>query len=251
MKASFILLFLFFSIISSSFSRDLIVLATPQTPFKYKERGVIKGIDVEVLDYVMKKLGLTYKIQLIESDSRILHEAETGRADMLLLFSKKKSRMKYLIYPKESYIDLTWHFFIRAEDKDKIKYNKLEDLKKYKIGATKSLSYTPDFWNAGFNLDLTSKNCLQINKLLAKRFDLVPLNTINTLYEEGLNGNLDKIAYLPKPLKTKKYYNVFTKKSDFPNKLEIIKEYDKIIKDMKKNGIIQDIYNKYLGHKYY
>ncbi len=230
-----------------SYAREFKIIANPQEPFKFKENGKMKGIDVEILDIIMKRLRVNYKLRLIKSDSRIQEEARTGRADMLILFSKKKSRMEYLIYPKESYIDLKWNFFIRIEDKGKFKFNSLKDLKGYKIGATKDISYTPEFWNAGLNLDIVTTNFLQVRKLIGKRFDLVPLNTLSTLYEEKKRGNLHKLSYLPKPLKSKPYYNVFTKASNYPEKQKLIKKYDKIVRKMKVDGSIKRLFNKYFG----
>ncbi len=77
----------------SSSARDFIIIASPQAPHKFSEQGTIKGIDVEVISHVMHRLDIKYKIRLIKSAARIIHEAKSGRADMVLLFSRKKSRM--------------------------------------------------------------------------------------------------------------------------------------------------------------
>ncbi|MEH6631397.1 MAG: ABC transporter substrate-binding protein [Halopseudomonas aestusnigri] len=231
----------------TAYSRDFIIIANPQEPYKFKEGTTNKGIDVEVIDIVMKRLGIPYKIMFIKSDARIQEEARKGKADMLLLFSKKKSRQEYLIYPEQSYVNITWNFFIRSEDEGKIKFKTFDDLKDIPIGATVDISYTPEFHQAGLKLEMTTRNDLQIGKLLLKRFDAVPMNTISTLYEEREKGNLDKITYLPKALKSKPYYNVFTKASDYPNVSELIEEYSSIIKELKANGTIDAIFAKYLG----
>ncbi|WP_020592138.1 substrate-binding periplasmic protein [Kiloniella laminariae] len=235
------------TLFSTTQARDLILLATPQAPFKYEEDGELKGIDVEIITEVMKRLDLGFRLRLIKSDARIQEEARLGKADMLLLFSKKQSRLDYLIYPEKSYIDLTWNFFLRREDAGKYRFNQLSDLKGVTIGATKDVAYTPEFWQAGLLLDITTNNDQQITKLLAGRFDLVPLNTISTLYEEKRNGNLGKISYLPHPLKSTRYYNVFTKASDFPDQENLIRRYDEIIGELQQDGTIQKIMNKYLG----
>ncbi len=245
----FIFLLIFSGTLSAAYARDFIVLAIPQAPFKYEENGQIKGIDVDVLRLVMKRLGLTLKVKLIDADTRLLQEAKMGRADMLLLFSKKKSRMSYLTYPEQSYIDLTWNFFIRSEDKTKITYESFADLKGLIVGATKSNAYTPEFWAAGLNLLTVPFNRLQLKMLLGKRTDIVALNTINTLYEEKNSGVLEKITYLPKALKTKPYYNVFAKASTHPDMAYLQKNYSVIIQDLKQDGVIERIFQKYLGRE--
>ena len=231
-------------------AREFIVLATPQAPHKYEEDGQLKGIDIEVLKLVMERMDLRYRVRLIRSDTRIQAEAQAGRADMLLLFSKKQARMAYLDYPQESYVNLAWHFFVRAGEQNKIQFESLDDLRGLQVGATRDVAYTPEFWDAGLNLQITSSNDLQIRKLIAGRFDIVALNTISTLFEAKRDGNLDKIAHLPKPLKSKAYFNVFPKASNHPRRNEVLQNYDGIIQKLRRHGIIQQIFQKYLGDSY-
>ena len=101
-------------------AREFTIIASPQAPHKYLDNGVITGIDVEVISQVMKRLNVKYKIRLIKSAARIIQEAKSGHADMILLFSKKNSRMEYLQYPNESYIDINWNFFILKENEGTI-----------------------------------------------------------------------------------------------------------------------------------
>ncbi|RED48072.1 substrate-binding periplasmic protein [Aestuariispira insulae] len=244
--ASFLSLISILSV-SMAQAREFIVLATPQAPFKYLEEGTVRGIDADVLQLVMKQLGLHYKIRLINSGSRLLTEAKNGNADMLLLFSKKESRMSFLDYPDESYIDITWSFFIRKEDLGRIRFEQLSDLKGLRVGATSEYAYTPEFWAAGLNLDMVSNNMLQIRKLIAGRIDIVALNTINLLYDERYSDRLEKIAILRKPLTSKPYYNVFPKASSHPQRSLLLANYDAIIRSLQADGTIAKIKREYLG----
>jgi len=225
-------------------------LATPEEPYKFVENGVHKGIDIEVIDEVMRRLGLTYTVELIESGTRIQQEAMSGRADMLLLFSKKPERMEFLLYPEESYIDISWNFFVRAEDEDKIIFKDFQDLSGLQIGITQDFSYTPEFLNSGLNFQSVPRNTLQIGMLLAKRIDAVPMNTISTLYEEKKAGRLDKLSFLVKPLITKPYYNVFAKASSYPDIEDLVARYDQTIREMKADGTLEAILVKYLGKRH-
>ncbi|WP_028866291.1 substrate-binding periplasmic protein [Psychromonas aquimarina] len=228
------------------YARDFTIIASPQAPHKFSEEGTVKGIDVEVISHVMDRLDVKYKIRLIKSAARIIQEAKSGRADMVLLFSRKKSRMDYLIYPNESYIDISWNFFILKENSGSITYNSFEDLKGLKVGITNDISYTPEFHNSGLDFDDVSQNHLQIKKLLGKRIDIVPLNTISTLYEAKKLGYSRRLAYLPKALKSKPYYNVFPIASQHPDKHRVMAQYDQIIRDLKEEQIIAGILDKYL-----
>ena len=228
-------------------ARDLIILATPEEPYKFQEDGVYKGIDIDIVREAMRRLGIPFSIELIQSGTRIQQEARAGRADMLLLFSKKLDRMEFLIYPEQTYVDISWNFFIRAEDESKIKYENFDDLRGYQIGITQDFSYTPEFLNSGLTFQPMPRNDLQIGKLLARRLDVVPMNTISTLYEEKKSGRLDAITYLPKPLTTKPYYNVFAKASRYPDIAGLAARYDSVIETMKSDGTVDVIIRKYLG----
>jgi polar amino acid transport system substrate-binding protein len=228
-------------------ARDLIVLATPEEPYKFEENGVFKGIDIEVLDEVMRRLGLRYSVELVESGTRIQQEARAGRADILLLFSRKPDREEYLIYPQESYIDISWHFFIRAENEGKITFESFEDLKGLQIGITQDFAYTPEFLNSDLDFQTVPSNNLQIGMLLAGRVDVVPMNTISTLYEEMKSGRMNRLAILRRPLITKSYYNVFAKASTYPDIEGLVARYDETIRGMKSDGTLDSILVKYLG----
>ncbi len=230
-------------------ARDLIVLATPEEPYKFLEAGIYKGIDIEIVDEVMRRLGLSYRVEFVESGTRIQQEARSGGADMLLLFSKKPDRLDYLIYPQESYIDISWNFFIRSEDEDKISFKSFDDLKGLQIGITQDFAYTPAFLNSGLSFQTVTRNNLQIGMLLARRLDAVPMNTISTLYEEKKAGRLDQLSYLPKPLITKPYYNVFAKASSYPDIEGLAARYDETIREMKADGTLDAIIVKYLGRR--
>ncbi len=232
---------------TSATARPLIIAANPQAPFKYEADGQVRGIDIEVMDEVLRELAIDYEVLLIESDQRLQVEAKAGRIDMLLLYSQNEDRRTFLDYPNESYIDLDWNFFIRAEDRGKFTFSKFDDLRSITIGATHGISYTPEFWDAGLQLQLVSENSLQIDKLLAGRIDAVPMNTISTLHQAHIGGYRNQIDFLPKPMKSKAYYNVFSKASTHPDMDKLKTEYDRIIRRMKDDGLIDQIKATYIG----
>lgn len=237
---------LFITPCTASLARDFVIAGTPQLLFKMEEQGELQGIDIEILQHVMLELKIPYTIKLIKSDKRILKEAKMGNIDMLISFSKKASRMEYLDYPEESYKQVMWHFFIKKTDERNIHFDTLSDLQGLRVGATSGVNYTSAFWSAGLDLDTVTKNELQIMKLLNNRIDIVPMNTMNTLYEAKHHGHLEQITYLPKPLKSSFYYNPFPKASTYPNKKMLMHRYDQAIKKLQADGTIQTIFDKYL-----
>jgi len=226
--------------------RKFIVIGDQEPVFRYKDdNGQVTGIDIEIIDMVMKDLKLPYEFKLIKSTARGVAKAKSGNADMLMSKIMKEDRKLYLIYPQETYRNIAWNFFIHKENEGKIKYDSLDDLKDLRVGATKSFAYTDEFWAADLNLDIITDNSLQLYKLIYKRFDIVALTTLSTLHKARNNGQIDKITHLPQVLAYTKLYNVFTKASTYPNKEKLIREYDITIRKLIKNGQLQAIFDKY------
>ncbi|MDX1737533.1 MAG: transporter substrate-binding domain-containing protein [Alphaproteobacteria bacterium] len=228
--------------------RDFIVVATPQAPHKFEDQKGQTGIDVDIIRKFFNTQNITAQIKFTTSGKRLLREAKQGRAEMVLLISKNSERESFLDYPNQSYINLGWQFVIRTNDKDKIKFETVEDLKGLRVGATEGYSYTPTFWESGLNLIITQENKLHIQRLLKNRIDIVPMNAIRVRYDAFKDGYSKDIAILPKALIEKPYYNAFVKASNYPNLDKVRESYDRFIIALRESGEIKRIKQKYLGN---
>ncbi|HOV14900.1 MAG TPA: transporter substrate-binding domain-containing protein [Spirochaetota bacterium] len=252
-KIILVLLLVFLCSLEVINARDLIIGGKPSELNRWfdEKSGKYTGFDVEIIDYVMKKLGISYQIVLENSSARLEQGWQLDKPfyDMVFTYSWKKEREKYLIYPSESHTVIDWNLFIRKEDEGKYKFETYNDLKGLKIGYTKGNSYTEDFFtalkNGIFEGDEVVKEELQIVKLLNGRINMVPLSKLSALYQAKNEGYIDKISYLPKPMKSEPYYNTFVKKSDYPNLSLLVKKYDETLKEMKKSGVFDEISKKY------
>ncbi len=251
MKKSVILCVLIIMVASFAWGRDLVIAGIPEEPNRWMADGKAVGIDPEIIDYVMNKLGISYRIELVSSSARL--EANTMAKpavyDMVFTYSFNEDRAKFLAYPKESHISFNWNFFYLKANEGKYVFDSYADLAKWTIGITKGISYSDEFLKAindvPLKIDEITTNELQLDKLISKRFDLVPLNTKATLYEAKKKGVLDMIAYLPKPIKDKEYFNTFVKASNYPGLADIMVKYDEVLKQMKKDGTLTKILAKY------
>jgi len=256
---------LVFASTSLAESRKFRILAKPSSPFKISADASHPkpGISIEILRKIMSEMKIPVEFKMISSVARIVREAKTGRAEMLISFSKKNKRKEFLAYPEQFYRSIDWRFFIRKEDAEKIKFETFEDLKPYRIGVTKGVSYTKQFWDAQrflkFDIYAVEKN--QIPKLLAGRVDVIPMSTQSTLDSLKKKGLMDKVTYLPKPFKSKPYYDPVVKSSPFfkppldsgKTSQEMITEFtekfDRILKRLITSGFVQSVYKKY-GYDY-
>jgi polar amino acid transport system substrate-binding protein len=229
-------------------ARPLIIEGLAEAPLKWMEDGKPAGIDIDIMQSVLERMGITdFQIHLLNSGKRLLFNAQQGRSDIVLTLSRNKEREAYLDYPDEAHLVLDWRFVIRAEDRGRIVYNGLPDLRGLQIGAAAGFAYSPAFWHSDLDIQVVAKNDLLIPMLLQKRVDVVPVNYLSTLYETLRNGQRDKLAFLYPPLRRAPYYNVWSKASDYPGKDDFLKRYDDIIRTMRQDGTISHIAKAYLG----
>lgn len=232
----------------SSFSqaRELLIVGTAEAPLKMQNGDVFSGIDIDVVQEAMRRLGIEHRFILVESGSRMLQMLMQGQADMAMSLSHSPDREALAYYPDESYLHLNWNFFIHRDNVGRIYFHSLADLQGLRIGATQGYAYTEEFWGAGLELDLVTQNELQLAKLRAKRIDAVPLNTIATRYELRRLGWRSDITFLLPPLRSAAYYNVFSRISDHPSLPQLVADYSQAIADMKADGTIARIMARYL-----
>jgi polar amino acid transport system substrate-binding protein len=232
-------------------TRELVVGGISEVPVRYLDPadGVIKGLDVDVLAHILGRLEVPYRIRLESSSARLESNWRQGKLyDMVFTYSFKEERTPYLLYARESHIYNNWHFFALKEHLPRLRYDSLDDLKGLRVGATQGFSYTKAFWaavEAGiWHTDLVTQNELQMQKLLHGRIDIVPLPAMVTLYGARQGGYIQRIAYLPKPLKSDAYYNTFVKASDYPGLQALARGYDEELRRMKEDGSLRAIYRK-------
>jgi len=97
-----------------AWTRELVIAGIPEEPNRWKTaEGKIVGIDVDVIDCIMKKLDIPYRIELVDSSARLEANAKAVPAvyDMIFTYSIVQERLKYFFYAKESHISFNWNFF--------------------------------------------------------------------------------------------------------------------------------------------
>lgn len=230
---------------TSALSREFVIIGTPQVLFKDNSQKPFKGIDIDVVKRVMQQLDLPYRIELPYSSRRNLHLAQAGEVDMILSLSKSSQRQDFLTYPEISYKEVSWHFFALKENRHKFEFKYYRDLKDVLIGAVHGNSYSEAFWQADLRLMMVADSQLLLGMLFKKRVDLIPMNKTDFQYQIRQMGRSKDIYMLQKPIQLKAYYNVFPKKSNYPNRENIIKRYDEIVAKMLKDGDLAKIYLDY------
>jgi len=239
-------------------SRPIVFVCEEWIPFEYAAGDKVKGVDAAVVEHIMKRLDLEYRIELYPW-SRAWMMAEKGKADAVLSISYKEAREAALYYTDdqrafaksgkapENYLWMSEYvFFVMKKEKDKFKFESYEQLKKdgVRIGRNRDYTYNPEFMAAGFEGPLYATCEDGMLALVAGKIDLYPMDkTVGAaaLAKLGLSDSVDR---LPKPMFTKPYLSPFCRSSDLPNIEEVMKCFYTELRLMRESGKYEELYNQ-------
>ena len=134
-------------------------------------------------------------------------------------------------------------------------WEKLEDLKGYKIGASRGVTYTDKFWEMGeqgvLNLDVANDDLTNFKKLVKGRIDIFPSAEImgyKTLRDNFSPEVVNSIESSSKPLHTSTGHLLFPKSRDDAQKL--LSDFNKGLKQLKDSGRYDELLDDVLAGKY-
>lgn len=243
----YLILFMFLINSQFIFSKTIILAAAENSiPTTYVENGRKTGILTEIINEAFKRIGYSVEIELMPW-ARCLEEVEKGTVDGIFSVFITEDRKTFLTYTTEILITQVQAFFVLKNsnitfDGD---LNKLSDKT---IGVITKTSYGPRLDTALKDklfkkIDLSPFSQSNVKKLLTKRVDLIPSYRHIVLSTAKELGELDNIKELSPEIESIPSYLAFTKKRNFSN---IIKSYNKALKEMKKDGTYDKIFKKYL-----
>lgn len=231
-------------------TRPLLFVCEEWAPFEYLENNRIVGIDAAVVEVIMQRLGIPYRIAFYPW-SRAWMLAEKGKADAVLSVSYKKEREEVLYYTEgqrqfaESGVlppDYLWLseyvFFVMKKSAAQISFDSYAQLKEkgVRIGRNRDYTYDPAFLEAGFEGPVYPSTEAGLRGLVDGEIDLYPMDKMVGLAELRRLGLQDSITCLPKPLFSKPYLSPFCKKSDFPDLERIMKAFYRELRLLRASG---------------
>jgi polar amino acid transport system substrate-binding protein len=231
-------------------SRPLIFVCEEWAPFEYMEGDKIVGIDVVVVDHIMKRLGIPYQIAIYPW-SRAWMMAEKGKADAVLSISYKNSREAALYFTEDQRkssetgvmpADYLWMseyvFFVMKNAASKYRFDSYEQLQEDGVRIGKNRDYTCDaaFLAAKFEGPEYSSIETGMRGLVAGEIDLYPVDKTVGMAALQRLGLIGSITWLPKPLFSKPYLCSFCKHSDFPELERIMKAFNRELRLMRASG---------------
>lgn len=217
------------------------VISDPWPPWQIGNEGEAPtgGKSIVIAKEIFKRANVKAEFRLYPW-KRCLAYMKTGKADIVMILSKTKSRMEFMVY-SEPFITDKYLLYYRKGDN--IKWNKWQDLKNYKIGIVSEFNYGDEFRSAAkkyiYNIVESHNDVSSIKNLLIGRLDCVILN--RTIAKDLFKKHLEyrkKISIAKKPIKINNYHMAFSKKS---KKLFLKNKINKIIKQLKAEGFIKKV----------
>ncbi|MCD4681675.1 MAG: transporter substrate-binding domain-containing protein [Bacteroidales bacterium] len=212
-------------------------------PYSWKDNGEMKGILVDILDNAInKRMGIPV-IHKGYPWARVQWLVKAGKADAFFTVPTLK-RIAYTEISKETIFSIDTRLFVKAKNLklEKLKAVKtISDLRHFKIGSylgSGSLKTTLK------DMDVIVANNVELalKMLIMGRFDVFMAGTHSSLAILEKYGYKDEIVVLPNVLISKPFHLCIGKNSLF---VGILSEFDTTIREMKEDGTLEKIFDKY------
>ena len=219
----------------------------------------VKGIDADVTDRIMKRLGIPYEIRIYPW-SRAWMMVEKGTADAVLSVSYKDSREPFLYYTPEQKAfsaggemppDYLWLaeyvFFVMKKHAAALRFESYEQVRAdgYRVGLNKDYSYDDAFRAAGLGAREYPDIKSGLAALVAEEIDLYPMDRTVGLATLQDMGMAESVTFLPRPLFKKPYLAPFSRVSDFPRLEQVMHAFYRELRAMRANGEHKAIMDAY------
>ncbi len=244
------ILFLLFSCVlvigvSQALAKEgaLTIITENWPPYNYEENGEVKGFSTEIVQAIIKKLNLSYEVQLLPGarGEKLLDEGSHVMNFSLFRTSERETRYKWIGPIAEDAI-----YFYKKKG-NPLEIATLEDAKNVKRVACRHKGLVLSvLQKEGFtNLDLTTKPKRIVRKVAMGIVDLsvseTPLGVRYWLTKAKLPT--DSLEQTPVKLVEFPLYIACTK--DIPD--QVIQQWQDALEQIKASATYTRIYNKYIG----
>lgn len=236
--------FIFLLLINSFiFSNDDTKLLTETwTPYQIETKDGLKGISVDLVQEIQKRVGNKNKIKVFPWNRGYdITLNKKGYALFLTTRSKQREELFKWVGPISS---MKLVFFKNAH-RDDLNINSLEDAKKVRsiVVAKKTIS-NQKLTQLGFeNLELNTLSDNSLTKLMEGKVDLYPVEYHAFMYKLQTLGLKNKIipVKMKEPIFESQLYIAFNKDTDD----KVIQKWQRVLDDIKADGTYEKIVLKY------
>lgn len=217
------------------------VAYTEWFPYTYTEDGLARGFEIDILTAVLGRMGLAPAFSALPW-KRCLAHLENGKTDLVVSMLKSPEREPYTIFPEE-HISLSRTVFAARADQAPAYDGDLEALRGLRIGVFLGFSYGPAFDAAGFlDKDPAVDTSALIEKLMARRDDLIAENQAVIKALARRMGVLDRLVFLAPPVHHQRLYVGFSRAKGLEG---LAGEFSRALKAFKDSGDYRAVLARY------
>jgi len=248
LKKLFILFFVCITLCPHTlFAEETLVLATGEWPPYTSESMENKGFITEIVTQVLQQMNYQAKIKFYPW-RRCYEYVLRNKAWAAFPYSFTEERAKEVLFSDDVAFSTTKFFYYsKSAQKPSFTYEKIEDLRQYKLGGVIGYYYEEQFNNAKLNVDYVSKESIALEKLFFGRIQLLPLNVMVgwELIKKTFPDQLKNFGMLDKPLDKKSLKLIVNK--DNKGFIKLLNLFNRTLDQFKKSDEYQLIIQKYSG----
>ena len=221
--------------------KQITAVTEPWPPYM-GPRLIDKGFLPEVLVEAFDQFGYTVTV-VFRPWARALNDVKKGEMDILCGAYYTEERTEFLAYSPPIAETPDSLFMKKGRN---ITYQKLADLKPYKIGVVRGAAHGKEFDAADFlNKQAVTHSGQNIRKLFVDKIDLMagPRDVIKFIIQRDYPLFTDKIVVVEPPLNTNKIYFGFSKK--VARHQELLKVFTEGLKIIKNDGTFSYLAKKH------
>jgi len=247
MKKSIVQLLIFIPLFWSAATADTIQLATGEWPPYTSDAMKNKGFASEIVKHVLNDMG--HKTQIgFYPWRRCYQYVLWDKVWGAFPYSITVDRSEEVLFSDEIASSTSKLFFFSATPhKPTYVYNKLTDLRQYKLGAVIGYFYEEMFKKAKLNVDYVAKEKMALEKLMLGRIQLFPLNEMVgwAMIKNQFPNQAKHFGTLEKPLNHSSLHLIINKKNS--NAKQLLDQFNTQLKIFMKSPQYQTIIQKYSG----
>jgi len=244
--------FMFLSFFSQAYSMEKIVIATGEYPPFASKTLKHDGFCSQLVKEAFNKEGYQVEFKFVPW-KRALESTKLLKYDATSFWYQSAEKEKHFHYSDTILTEKTVFFHLKTTIVDK--WDSLKDLSKYRIGATRSYTYTDEFWQLAkdgtLKVEEASSDTTNFKKLIKGRIDLFPSGIVvgygilNKTFDSPI---LHLITYNPKVFRDVTAHVLFPKKGKKSEKL--VNAFNKGLAKLKSEGTYQKFHDNLLEGKY-
>ncbi|MBB3262452.1 polar amino acid transport system substrate-binding protein [Azospirillum sp. OGB3] len=204
-------------------------------PYNFTERGKRTGMDTEIVDAMLKDIGV-YPVHRPMAWPEVVRAHDENEVDVAFQFFTSPRRLErgHLIGPYR--VGAT---VLMVRSNSEITYARIDDLQGLRIGVVDGFEYTPEFdKSALFEKVRSSSNVVSFRRLLIGRVDAIAGDLQVLRYLADSEGRTGSVKILPKPLAmVPRYISVPKLRADKAERLQAA--YEKLKRDGTIDAIVR------------